>query len=104
MSDEPQYVPVMVRWLDACRRDEVEDGDDLGPLEAVTFGHLLADEEGFVAVAHECFTRGDYRDVTTIPRGMVVELVRLVIGSAEPELLRSFVMSDGSVIAATWTE
>ena len=35
MSDEPQYVPVMVRWLDACRRDEVEDGDDLGPLRAL---------------------------------------------------------------------
>ncbi len=42
--------------------------------------------------------------LSAIPRGMVIELVRLVIGSAEPELLRSFVMSDGSVIAATWTE
>lgn len=78
MSDAPKYSPVMVRWLDACRRDEVEDGDDLSPLEATTFGHLLADEDGYVSVAHECFTRGDYRDVTTIPRGMVVEIRRLV--------------------------
>jgi hypothetical protein len=77
-----EYDAVAVRWLDACRRDEAEDGDELVPLKATTVGYLVGegsdDEHGaWVAVAHEVFDNGTWRDVTTIPLPIVLELITL---------------------------
>ncbi len=74
---------VLVRWLDAVRHDEAEVDDVLAPIEARTVGWLVQDVEGaaYIVVAAERFEAKDtvveFRDVTTIPRGLVLSMVTL---------------------------
>jgi len=70
---------VAVHWLDAAGDHDGAD-EELEPIDAVTFGFLLAnteraDGEKFVRVASEIFDDGTYRSVTSIPMGMVRTII-----------------------------
>ena len=64
---------VSVSWMDAVHRYEVEQGDDLHCVEAVTVGLVLEWTDDHIALAAE-EVDGSYRGVTSIPWGMVHEV------------------------------
>ena len=76
-----QGTVVQVKWVDAIIRAEVEEGDDLSPPTAITYGVVVDHNEDFISVAHEHFidteVEGQYRGVTTIPVGMVAQITNL---------------------------
>ena len=81
MTTRSPGIVVQVRWVDAIIRSEVEDGDDLSPPTAITYGVVVEHNENYISVAHEHFTstelKGQYRGVTTIPMGMVTLITNL---------------------------
>ena len=70
---------VMVVWVDAQLRNEWEppDTNGLRPPTATTYGKLIHAEKSYVAVAHEVFVDGSCRQITSIPRNMIIETRRL---------------------------
>ena len=74
-------IVVQVQWIDAIIRAEVEEGDDVSPPTAITYGVVVSHNKDFISIAHEHFTstelKGQYRGVTTIPMGMVTLITNL---------------------------
>lgn len=66
---------VAVEWTDAIIRSEGDHDGVYPPVKAITYGKLIVKAKRHIVVAHEEFidedTKGDLRQVTTIPRGMV---------------------------------
>ena len=61
-----------VLWTDAVFDDEVTPK----PMQMLTVGFLVENNEVHVAISHEVGSDGEYRGTTSIPRGMVKKLLK----------------------------
>jgi len=68
---------VAVRWTDAHIVEDWSPGDPLECPIAVTYGRVIEDTKKHLAVAHEEFEDGRCRQVTVVPREMIVEVQKL---------------------------
>ena len=65
---------VLVTWRDAVFSSEEESPR---PIMMLTLGFLVEDSDSHIAVAHEVGLDGTFRGVTSVPRGMVQNVMRL---------------------------
>ena len=61
-----------VIWTDAVFDDETTPK----PMRMFTVGFIVEDTPLHVAIAHEVGSDGEYRGTTSVPRGMVVKLIK----------------------------
>lgn len=57
-----------VTWRDAAYYRDLPAHASPTPCDMQTVGWLIADEAGYIALAHETCEDGSYRSVTSIPR------------------------------------
>ena len=65
---------VRVLWVDAAYYRELEVAEEAVPLDMMTVGVVINDEELHIAIAHELCEDGTYRSVTSIPKAWIKEI------------------------------
>ena len=67
---------VQVIWNDAC---QVRSRKDAKALRMMSFGFLLQDDQAGVVVAQSQSAVGEFLDCLFVPRGMVLEIVKIPV-------------------------
>lgn len=68
---------VAVWWYDAAKDDDYDPTDPTRPMLAFTLGVVTEVRDDYITIAQEAFEDGHLRNSVSVPRGMVIAVVRV---------------------------